>query len=98
MGLSISGLLGGLTASGFLPSTTINSSASRVLSPLGRRTFNRTIMTKEAWEVKAQRAKDILEKSIPKQWLAPPEKLPPRTSGLLSEKSWLSRRNRRLLS
>lgn len=53
-------------------------------------------MTKESWELKAKHARDILQKSIPKQWLAPSEKLPPaeqldvhdfpRTSGLLSEK------------
>jgi amidase len=53
-------------------------------------------MTIEPWEVKAQKGKDILTKSIPKQWLCPDEKLPPveqksvlefpRQSGLLSER------------
>ena len=53
-------------------------------------------MTQEDWQTKAQRGRDILHGSIPKQWLAPPEKLPPpdqldvhnfpRTSGLFTEK------------
>ncbi|PWY69866.1 amidase [Aspergillus sclerotioniger CBS 115572] len=48
------------------------------------------------WELQAQKAKDILQDSIPKQWLLPAHKLPsadeknmedfPRKSGLLSEK------------
>ncbi|PYI12048.1 amidase [Aspergillus sclerotiicarbonarius CBS 121057] len=48
------------------------------------------------WELQAQKAKDILQDSIPKQWLLPAHKLPsadeknvedfPRQSGLLSEK------------
>lgn len=53
-------------------------------------------MTLQRWERQAQRGRDILENSIPKQWLAPVEKLPPVTqknvvdfpkqSGLLSER------------
>ena len=49
-----------------------------------------------SWELQAQKAKDILQDSIPKQWLLPAHKLPsadeknvedfPRKSGLLSEK------------
>ena len=52
--------------------------------------------TAQDWQTQSQRARDILEASIPKQWLAPPEKLPPpeqlavydfaKTSGLLSDK------------
>ena len=47
------------------------------------------------WEQKAQKGRDILENSIPKQWLLPDSKLPPQTqlnvidsvkdSGALSE-------------
>lgn len=54
-----------------------------------------TIMTIQPWEQQAQKARDILQNSIPKQWLVPEEKLPPvtqknvldfpRQSGLLSE-------------
>lgn len=53
-------------------------------------------MTIQPWEQQAQKARDILQNSIPKQWLVPEEKLPPvtqknvldfpRQSGLLSEK------------
>jgi amidase len=52
-------------------------------------------MAIQSWEAEAQKCRDILEKSIPKQWLAPADKLPPadqlnvvdfpRQSGLLSE-------------
>jgi amidase len=52
-------------------------------------------MTSQSWEAKAQVARDILEKSIQKQWLLPAEKLPspdrlnvidiPRECGLLGE-------------
>lgn len=48
------------------------------------------------WEVEAQKARDILDKSIPKQWLLPEDKLPssertnvldvPKESGLLTER------------
>jgi len=34
-------------------------------------------MTSQSWEAQAQVARDILEKSIQKQWLLPSEKLPP---------------------
>lgn len=50
----------------------------------------------QRWERQAQKGRDILENSIPKQWLAPAETLPPATqesviefpreSGLLSER------------
>ncbi|KAJ5143015.1 uncharacterized protein N7515_001802 [Penicillium bovifimosum] len=53
-------------------------------------------MAIESWELKAQKGKDILTKSIPKQWLCPDEQLPPvsqksildfpRQSGLLSQR------------
>ena len=53
-------------------------------------------MTIENWQVKAQKGKDLLHNSVPKQWLAPTNKLPPvtqknvtdfpRTSGLLTER------------
>ncbi|KAJ5788455.1 hypothetical protein N7457_003445 [Penicillium paradoxum] len=53
-------------------------------------------MAIEGWEAQAQRGKDILTNSIPKQWLLPVERLPPvsqksvvdfpRQSGLLSER------------
>lgn len=51
-------------------------------------------MAKNPWTLKSERAKSILETSIPKQWLCPPDKLPkpteldvhdfPRESGLLA--------------
>lgn len=50
----------------------------------------------QPWEIQARKAKDILDNSIPKQWLLPQDKLPPadeknvvdfpRKSGLLSER------------
>ena len=50
----------------------------------------------QPWELQARKAKDILENSIPKQWLLPKDKLPPadeksvvdfpRKSGLLTER------------
>lgn len=53
-------------------------------------------MSLQRWQRQAQRGRDILENSIPKQWLAPAEILPPITqknvidfpkqSGLLSER------------
>lgn len=53
-------------------------------------------MSLQRWEREAQRGRDILQNSIPKQWLAPAEILPPvtqknvidfpRQSGLLSER------------
>jgi len=53
-------------------------------------------MTIENWQVKAQKGKDLLYNSVPKQWLVPTEKLPsgtqknvtdfPRQSGLLTER------------
>lgn len=53
-------------------------------------------MSLQRWERQAQKGRDILEKSIPRQWLAPADKLPPVTqknvvdfpkqSGLLSER------------
>lgn len=52
-------------------------------------------MSLQNWDMKAQKGRDILQNSIPKQWLAPADKLPPATqqnvadfprqSGLLSE-------------
>jgi amidase len=52
-------------------------------------------MAAASWKEEAEQARDILESSVPKQWLAPANKLPPanelnveefpRTSGLLSE-------------
>lgn len=52
-------------------------------------------MSLQSWERQAQKGKDILNDSIPKQWLLPADKLPiptqknvvdfPRQSGLLSE-------------
>lgn len=53
-------------------------------------------MSLKRWELQAQKGRDILNDSIPKQWLAPVESLPlateksvidfPRKSGLLSER------------
>lgn len=53
-------------------------------------------MALEQWERQAQKGRDILNNSIPKQWLAPADSLPPVTqknvidfpkkSGLLSER------------
>jgi hypothetical protein len=53
-------------------------------------------MSLERWEQQAQKGKDILKNSIPKQWLLPADRLPPvsrksvvdfpRESGLLSER------------
>jgi hypothetical protein len=53
-------------------------------------------MSLQSWEMKAQKGRDILQNSIPKQWLLPADKLPPATqknvtdfprqSGLLSER------------
>ncbi|CAL5869433.1 uncharacterized protein PFLUO_LOCUS3662 [Penicillium psychrofluorescens] len=53
-------------------------------------------MSLQTWETKAQKGRDILENSIPKQWLLPADKLPPATqknvtdlprqSGLLNER------------
>jgi amidase len=53
-------------------------------------------MSLQGWEHHAQRGRDILHNSIPKQWLVPEDKLPsptqknvidfPRQSGLLSER------------
>lgn len=53
-------------------------------------------MLLQGWERQAQKGRDLLENSIPKQWLAPTELLPPATqknvldfprqSGLLSER------------
>ncbi|KAJ5222724.1 uncharacterized protein N7469_008964 [Penicillium citrinum] len=53
-------------------------------------------MTIEDWQVKAQKGKDLLHNSVPKQWLVPTEQLPsvtqknvtdfPRQSGLLTER------------
>lgn len=53
-------------------------------------------MTIENWQVKAQKGKDLLHNSVPKQWLVPTDKLPPvtqknvtdfpRQSGLLTER------------
>jgi len=50
----------------------------------------------QPWELQARKAKDILENSIPKQWLLPEDKFPPadeksvidfpRKSGLLTER------------
>lgn len=51
-------------------------------------------MSLQQWELQAQKGRDLLEKSIPKQWLLPENKLPaltqknvidlPKKSGLLS--------------
>jgi amidase len=51
-------------------------------------------MAVQSWEIEVKKAQDILEKSIPKQWMAPPDKLLsadvlnvehfPTSSGLLS--------------
>jgi hypothetical protein len=53
-------------------------------------------MSLQSWERQAQKGRDILNNSIPKQWLLPADKLPlptqknvialPRQSGLLSER------------
>ena len=53
-------------------------------------------MSLQPWGKQAQRGRDILNNSVPKQWLAPADKLPPATqknvmdfpkqSGLLSER------------
>lgn len=53
-------------------------------------------MAIQSWQVEANKCKEILAKSIPKQWLAPADKLPPadqlnvedfpRKSGMLTEK------------
>lgn len=53
-------------------------------------------MSLQRWERQAQKGRDILNNSIPKQWLAPADSLPPATeknvidfprkSGLLSER------------
>lgn len=53
-------------------------------------------MSLDSWERQAQKGRDILDKSIPKQWLLPESQLPPATqknvidfprqSGLLSER------------
>lgn len=53
-------------------------------------------MSLQGWERQAQRGRDILNNSIPKQWLAPVDSLPPasqknvidfpKKSGLLSER------------
>lgn len=59
-------------------------------------TIIQVTMSLRRWERQAQKGRDILEKSIPKQWLAPADRLPPvtqksvldfpRRSGLLSER------------
>lgn len=53
-------------------------------------------MALKPWEIEAQKCRDILEASIPKQWLAPTDKIPsaaqlnvidfPRQSGMMSPK------------
>lgn len=53
-------------------------------------------MSLNSWERKAQKGRDILEQSIPKQWMLPESQLPPvtqknvidfpRQSGLLTER------------
>jgi hypothetical protein len=53
-------------------------------------------MTIQNWQIQAQKGKDLLESSVPKQWLAPADQLPPvtqknvtdfpRKSGLLTDR------------
>ena len=53
-------------------------------------------MSLQPWELQARKARDALQRSIPKQWLLPEDKLPPadqknvadfpRKSGLLTER------------
>lgn len=59
-------------------------------------TDHNTAMSLQPWELQARKARDALQKSIPKQWLLPEDKLPlvhqknvedfPRKSGLLTER------------
>jgi hypothetical protein len=53
-------------------------------------------MTIQNWQIQAQKGKDLLERSVPKQWLVPADQLPPvtqknvtdfpRKSGLLTDR------------